>query len=219
MHPGISTPVIGVDDFRPEPEGDPIPPLTNYGDSMQSLLAFPPESLQAGILTKEEVFRMIDCAPNVRHRLLIQLLYGCGLLASEAMRLKVEDVDLEKNMIYVRQGNRRCIPLPRGVSRSMEFFLKYNQDDVHLFPNGYVEGHLSIESAERIIGYAAAAAGLGKPVSSYTLRHSFAAHLFECGTKVAVIQTLLGNYDATRLKHMHTSEDMISKTRSPLDSL
>ncbi|MBI4154155.1 tyrosine-type recombinase/integrase [Candidatus Woesearchaeota archaeon] len=213
--------MLRVDDFGQEPEGDSIPPLVlEGGNGMQILVCQEQQHVeQAATLTKEEIFRIIDCAPNVRQKMLIQLLYGCGLLASETVRLRMDDIDLKKGMVYVSHGNKRCIPLPRGVARNMEFLLKYSKDNVHLFPNGYVEGHLSIESAERVVGHAAAAAGLKNPVSSYTLRHSFAAHLLESGTKVAIIQTLLGNYDATQIKHLHVSEEMIKKVKSPLDYL
>ncbi|MFH1978106.1 MAG: tyrosine-type recombinase/integrase [Candidatus Aenigmatarchaeota archaeon] len=171
---------------------------------------------KTNLLSKQEIRILIGSTKNLKHKILLQLLYGCGLQIFEAIELKIDDINLKECRVNV---GTRTVPLSTKMVPQLEFLFRYTQkpDNNHLFPN-WNGGHVTPEDAEQIVKYAFAAAGL-RPVSPHALRHSFASHLLEYGVRIGIIQTLLGNYDATKMRHMKISEEMIKNVKSPLDKL
>ena len=147
------------------------------------------------VLSKEEVCEMITATENLKHRCLIALIYSCGLRRSEAINLKLEDIDSKRMLIKLNDakgGKDRYINLPEQL---LELFRKYYQEyksSVYLF-EGQKGGTYSAESVWKVIRQAAQRAGIKKRVYPHILRHSFATHHIEQGIDIRYIQEWLGH--------------------------
>ena len=164
-------------------------------------------------------------------RVMLSLAYGCGLRAGEIVRLKVGDIDSDQEIIRIVQSKGRKdrnVMLPDdilGLLRDWWTERPTGQDrdvpgpDRVLFP-GYRGRHLSARQISRLFKQAARAAGITKPVTLHTLRHSFATHLLERGVDIRVIQALLGHTKlTTTARYASVAPGMISAVESPLDDL
>ena len=150
------------------------------------------------ILSREEIDSMIKGTQNLKHKILLELLYGCGLMISEVIELKFKDIDMNKRTITF--GNR-VIPMPSRLAQHMEFFLRLMGNE-NPDPESYVTpsntgGQLCTNSVQEIIERAARKSGIQKQISQNTLRHTFATHLLETGTDLRAIQKLLGQTETT----------------------
>jgi site-specific recombinase XerD len=170
-------------------------------------------------LSKEEVRRLINAIPNSKHKLLVALMYGAGLRVSEAVKLRVKDIDFESNVGWVRhgKGNKdRPFIIPFCLKEEIKMVIEQNQ--LYLF-TGRKSSHLSARSVQSILKIAARKAGIKKNVHPHTLRHSFATHILEAGYDVAAVQSLLGhNEPRTTLEYLHLSRPRLIAIKSPLDT-
>jgi site-specific recombinase XerD len=161
----------------------------------------------------------------------LSLAYGCGLRASEVVRLKVGDIDSAQKIIRVVQSKGRKdrnVMLPLDILGLLRDWWKerpiYQDKDVPvtervLFP-GYRGKHLSARQLSRLFRKTAKAAAISKPVTLHTLRHSFATHLLERGVDIRVIQALLGHSKlTTTARYARVATGMIAAVDSPLDDL
>ncbi len=145
------------------------------------------------ILTREEAGSMIRNTQNLKHKILLELLYSCGLRASEAIELRFRDIDREKRLVHIRD---RTVPLPSSLAQHLEFFLRLMgnenpEPDSHVITSN-TGGQICTNSVQKIIEKAARESGIRKQISPNTLRHTFATHLLETGTDPKEIQNLLG---------------------------
>jgi integrase/recombinase XerD len=175
------------------------------------------------VLSPEEVARMLRKARNVKHRALLMLLYSAGLRVGEVVHLTPADLDVERGLVRVRRGKGskdRYTLLARRAVEAVTLYRDAYPTDRWLFPGARPGRHLTTRSVQRIVKYAATAAGIEKDVTTHTLRHSFATHLLEGGTNLRVIQDLLGHQSArTTQIYTHVTRSMIESVRSPLDNL
>jgi len=175
------------------------------------------------VLTKEEMKRLIGAARNAKHRLLIELLYSSGLRVSEAVRLKVDDLDFDEHMGRVISGkgkkDRNIILSKRLVENIHEYLAQRKQESDYLF-TGRNDAHLSVRMAQKSVNESAAKAGIKKRVFCHALRSSFATHLLEDGVDIRYIQSLLGHSSiSTTERYTKVSTEQLKKIRSPLDRL
>jgi site-specific recombinase XerD len=183
------------------------------------------------VLSRDEVKRILAMAPSLKARVMLSLAYGCGLRAGEVVRLKVGDIDSAQNIIRIVQSKGRKdrnVMLPSDILGLLRDWWKERptgQDkDVPgpervLFP-GYHGKHLSSRQISRLFKKAARAAGIIKPVTLHTLRHSFATHLLERGVDIRIIQALLGHTKlTTTARYASVATGMIAAVGSPLDDL
>lgn len=174
------------------------------------------------VLTKLEVRQLLNAPKNPKHKLLIELLYSSGLRVSEAVSLKVNDLDLFDKMGVVRSGKGkkdRNIILSKGFIENLKDYLKEREDDSEYIFNSY-NGHLTTRMAQRIVSESAKEANIKKRVFCHALRSSFATHLLEAGTDIRVIQVLLGHADiSTTQRYTKVSNEQLKKVVSPLDVL
>lgn len=183
------------------------------------------------VLSKKEIKRILAMAPSPKARVMLSLAYGCGMRAGEVVRLKVGDIDSAQEIIRIVQSKGRKdrnVMLPAdilGLLRDWWAERPTGQDkDVPaservLFP-GYRGKHLSARQISRLFKEAAREAGITKPVTLHTLRHSFATHLLERGVDIRVIQALLGHSKlTTTARYASVATGMIAAVDSPLDDL
>lgn len=175
------------------------------------------------VLSKEEVKRLFSVLSNIKHRFLLKLIYSAGLRVSEAVTLKITDLDFDRRMIHIRQAKGRK---DRFVMLSAAAAVEYKgyRDNVllkdWLFPGANPDCHLSIRSAQAVFSKAAERAKIAKEVSVHSLRHSFATHLLENGTDLRYIQVLLGHKSSRTTEiYTHVSKLDINRIKSPLDGL
>ena len=183
------------------------------------------------VLSKKEIKRILAMAPSLKARVMLSLAYGCGMRAGEVVRLKVGDIDSAQQIIRIVQAKGRKdrnVMLPSdilGLLREWWTDRPTDQDkDVPgpervLFP-GYRGKHLSTRQISRLFKLTAREAGITKPVTLHTLRHSFATHLLERGVDIRVIQALLGHTKlTTTARYASVATGMIAAVESPLDDL
>jgi site-specific recombinase XerD len=167
--------------------------------------------------------KMLDMERNIKHRLLLMLVYSSGLRVSEAVVLKKEHIDLSRKAVYVKTGKGRkdrCTILSEKVALFLGEFCVSHDTQIWLFPGQPSSRHLSIRSAQKIFEKAALRAGIIKKTSIHGLRHTFATHLLENGTDIRYTQRLLGHASLrTTERYTHVSIRSALSVQSPLDSI
>lgn len=175
------------------------------------------------VLSQDEVGRLLNATPSLKHRALFMALYGGGLRVSEACHLAVTDIDSSRMVIHIRQakGHKdRDVMLSPVLLDTLRQYCRYSRPKAWLFPGKTPDKPITTKAVFLMIRKSAARAKITKTVSPHVLRHSFATHLLESGTDVRTIQLLLGHKDLeTTVIYLHVSQHHIQKTVSPLDAL
>ncbi len=173
------------------------------------------------ILTKEEVREMINSLDNIKHKLILKVLYGCGLRVGEVVNLKKEDLNFEENLIHIKLGKGkrdRFVKIPESAKEELKNYCKLDNSGI-LFPSNR-GGKLTTATIQAIVENSAKRAGVQKEVYPHLLRHSFATHLLESGVDLRIIQKLLGHADIkTTQIYTQISQASIKNIKSPLDNL
>jgi site-specific recombinase XerD len=175
------------------------------------------------VLSYEEVLAFFDHVPSLKYRAALMVCYGAGLRISEAVALKVADIDSKRGLIRVVQGkghkDRYSMLSPRLLEVLRRYYRSARPPD-YLFPSWRKDRHLSSSSLQMACHEAAQHAHIAKRVTVHTLRHSFATHLLENGTDIRVIQVLLGHTRIdTTARYAAVSPQLVATTVSPLDKL
>jgi site-specific recombinase XerD len=164
--------------------------------------------------------RFLASIPNIKHRAILMTCYGAGLRVSEAVQLKVSDIDSSRMLIHVRQGKRRkdrLVPLSRTLLELLRVYCRAVRPRDWLFPGRYGQ-HLSIRAVQYVCQRARRAAGIKKRLTVHSLRHGFATHLLDAGTNLRTIQVLLGHASIqTTAIYTHVSTRELATVQSPLD--
>ena len=173
------------------------------------------------ILTINEVKKLIESSKNVKHKLIIKLLYGTGLRVSEIVNLEKKDILINESMIKVVLGKGkkdRFVKLPDSIKNELENYSKIGNSK-YLFESNR-GGKLTKATVQAILRNSAKRAKIKKRVYPHLLRHSFATHLLEQGTDLRVIQKLLG-HSSIKTTQIYTqiSQASIKNIKSPLDNL
>jgi site-specific recombinase XerD len=183
------------------------------------------------VLSKEEVWAMLQNAKLLKHRILIGLLYGCGLRCMEARSVRLQDLDFDRKQLKVVQGKGkkdRYVPLSEHLIRGLKKYIEYEKPQDYLFngqplPNragGDFDSRYSQRGVQWVIKQAAKAAGVKKEVCVHTLRHSFATHLLEDGMDIMTLKDLLGHQSIeTTMEYLHIAQLESQNIFSPLDTL
>jgi site-specific recombinase XerD len=184
------------------------------------------------VMSQDEIKRLLAMAANIKLRAMLSLAYGCGLRAGEVVRLKVGDLDSAQNIIRIVQAKGRKdrnVMLPADILGLLRLWWKerprHQDRDVApperwLFPGRNPGRPLTTRQFARLFQETVKKAGITKPVSLHSLRHSFATHLLERGVDIRVIQALLGHDKLeTTARYTRVATGMISAVDSPLDDL
>jgi integrase/recombinase XerD len=184
------------------------------------------------VMSVDEMRRLLSVS-GLKTRVLLSLGYGCGLRASEIVRLKVKHIDKAQNIIRIEQSKGRkdrLVMLPEKMLDLLRQWWKVRPTrhdagiplpERWLFPSRKTAGRpITTRHLNRLFHEAAEAAGIRKGVTLHTLRHSFATHLLEEQTHIRTIQALLGHTKPdTTTRYTHVAAGMISAVKSPLDRL
>lgn len=175
------------------------------------------------VLSQEEVVQFFDHVPSLKYRAALMICYGAGLRVSEAVAVKVSDIDSKRNLLRVEQGKGRKDRYAMLSPRLLEVLRVYwraTRPKDYLFPSWRTGKHLNAASLQQACHEAWLRSGLRKRITVHTLRHSFATHLLENGTDTRVIQVLLGHSRIdTTARYTAVTPQLIGATISPLDQL
>lgn len=175
------------------------------------------------VLSEGEVARVLERAPNLKYRALFTLVYSSGLRVTEAVKLRVNDIDTERMAIRVREGKGRKdrdVPLSPTCLTVIDDHRMDRAPEEWLFRGRGPGRHLSSRAVQATFKRASREAGITRNASIHSLRHSYATHLLEHGTDIRVIQKLLGhNSSRTTEIYTHVSQNLLSSVRSPLEYL
>jgi integrase/recombinase XerD len=175
------------------------------------------------VLTREEIAKLLSepkgTSPSaLRDRALLEVMYACGLRASEAIGLQAGDVDLDEGMLRARgKGSKeRLVPIGRQAVTALRAYeqrgrpaLVGYKTETRLFVN-HRGGGLTRQGLYKIIQGYARGAGLEQKMSPHTLRHSFATHLLAGGCDLRSLQEMLGHADlATTQVYTHLSAERL----------
>lgn len=197
------------------------------------------------VLSHEEIMEIIRTLQNLKHRLMVSLAYAAGLRVSEVTKLKIADLNLKENIIYIRGGKGgkdRISIFPDKLKEEMsEFILNKNPKD-YLFTNNRVRSHanncigsrtgdqvsrriggrvvnggkLTTRTLQKIFKNALQKAGITSPATFHSLRHSFATHLLENGNDIRFVQELLGhNSIKTTQIYTRVTTSALKRVQSP----
>lgn len=178
---------------------------------------------QPVVLSRSEVCRLLEAIANLKHRTAALTLYGAGLRISEALHLQLRDIDSDRMVITVRRGkgdvDRQVILSPVLLGALRRYWQAYRPGH-WLFPGKDPDKPLGPATIQRAIKAARERAGIAKPATPHSLRHSFATHLLESGTDLRIIQVLLGHRSLrTTQIYTHVATERLRATVSPLDTL
>lgn len=180
-----------------------------------------PNSLP-NILTTEEVKNIINSIENLKHRAIISTIYSCGLRISEAVNLKIQDIDsraMTIKIVNAKGKNDRIVMLSEKLLKLLREYFKEFKPKTYLF-EGQCGEKYSARSIQQIFNNAVKKVKTRKKVTVHTLRHSFASHLLDSGTDIRFIQELLGHkHLSTTQIYTHINPVSVKKIKSPFDSL
>lgn len=148
------------------------------------------------ILSKDEIARMIKAVDNIKHKLVVQVLYSSGLRVAELRNLQINEIDFDRRCINVRSGKGgkdRVTIISKTVLLNIDKYLDEYQPLKYLFESFQPGAKLSVRTFQKIVSDLAGIAGIKKRVSAHALRHSFATHLLEGGVNLRYIQSMLGH--------------------------
>jgi len=156
------------------------------------------------VLSRDEVWKILDCIRNPIYRVCLTTIYSCGLRLMEGALLQVPNVDGARKMLHVtgKGAKDRCVPLP---DRTLELLREHwctHKDPLCLFPatrqpsqhaSGAAVRPISRDSLQKAFQRALKQSGVHKRAHVHTLRHSYATHLLEAGVQLLAIQEYLGH--------------------------
>ena len=189
-------------------------------------LSIPPRPKERKIfmaLSREEVERILSACDNLKHYALLLTVYSAGLRVSEVVKLQPVHIERSRKMIRIEQGkgrkDRYTVLSDTLLKVLVEYWHAYRPENWIFFGKTKTKP-MPIETAQRIYYKAKAEAGVKRGRGIHTLRHCFATHLLEQGTRTYVLQQMLGHKSIrTTAKYLHITNDAISKVISPADAV
>jgi integrase/recombinase XerD len=173
------------------------------------------------VLDISEVESLFSVTKNLKHKAILMITYSSGLRVSETASLKLTDIDSKRMMVRINQGkggkDRYSILSQTTLEYLRQYWKKYRPAK-WLFDGQKKDDHITTHSIQLMFYAAKKRAGITKPVSVHSLRHSFATHLIEAGTSLHHVQLLLGHRSPTTTTvYLHVSRLNLSQVISPLD--
>jgi site-specific recombinase XerD len=175
------------------------------------------------VLGRDEVKALMFQAKYVKHKLLVGLLYGCGLRCGEVRTIRLRDIDLSRAMLLVRKtkGNYdRYVPLGKLLVKGIQQHIESTGATDYLFTGTDFDSRYSQRGVQWVIKSICKKAGIRKEVNTHTLRHTYATHLLEDGLDIVSIKELLGHaHIETTMVYLHIAKTGRKAQFCPLDKL
>ena len=179
------------------------------------------------VLNKTEVKQLLSAPKYLKHRLILAMLYGCGLRSYELCSLKLADVDFERETVFVskQKGKRdRYVPLSKHLARGLQKYISTENPVEFLFNSQVIKDEKISGMTPSGIGWIVkenrTKVSTHKKITAHTLRHTYATHLLEDGINFLSLMELLGHARIeTTLIYLHVANIGSSRKFSPLDTL
>lgn len=175
------------------------------------------------VLSRSEVGKIFDATENLKHRVILMTAYSGGLRVSEVAHLKISDIDSSRMVIRVDQGKGkkdRYTLLSEVLLKELRCYYRLWRPTTWLFPGKDRDKPIDVGSIQRVFKRAKEKAGIRKPATPHTLRHSFATHFLEDGGDIFRLKELLGHSSLkTTLTYVHLQHVNLKKVVSPLDRM
>ena len=199
------------------------------------------------VLSRAEVAALFAAVKVPRFRMVLRVLYGCGLRIGEALALEVRDVDGAGLRLHIREGKGgkpRYVPLPKKLLDELRAYWATHRNPRLLFPAlgsawranrrataaeqeaalavamGAAEHPMSVSAVQNVMRLAVAASGIAKPACLHTLRHSYATHLLEEGVHIRALSAFLGHASLdTTMVYLHLTEVSEARVQTALTAL
>ncbi|MES0491934.1 MAG: tyrosine-type recombinase/integrase [Leptospirales bacterium] len=175
------------------------------------------------VLTRDEINKVLASTKNIRHRLMLALMYAGGLRVSEVPKLKILDIDFESLTIRIRagKGNKDRITIfSEKMREPMKKLIQGKTAKDYLFTNSHKPGAnlpIHVRTIQKIFQKCLEKSEILKIATPHDLRHSFASHLLENGTDIRLIQKLLGHKNiSTTTIYTKVTISHVSLVKSPL---
>ena len=174
------------------------------------------------VLSRIEIEKIIQSTSNPKYRLMISLGYACGMRVSEVVNLRVSDLNIDELTVHIKEAKGkkdRISVLPEKLVDDLRNTIAGKQMSDLLFDSNR-GGKLTTTSLQKMFRLSLQKAGIKKPATFHSLRHSFATHLLENGVDVRYVQELLGhaNIRTTQI-YTHVMNPAIKNIKSPFDNL
>ena len=179
------------------------------------------------VMSKKEVRQMLSSPNLLKHRLILGMLYGCGLRRFELLQIELQDLDFDRKMLHIVRGKGRkdrYVPLADMLIRGLKNYIQAENPVRWLF-NGQPtkEGNptpYSPNGIQWVIREARKNTGQKKEITAHIFRHSYATHLLEAGLDIMSIKDLLGHATIeTTMVYLHVAKLEKHRVFSPLDTL
>ena len=196
------------------------------------------------VLSRGEVSAVLGVLRVLRFRVVLRLIYACGLRLGEAVALETRDIDGAVGRVHIRDGKggkQRFVPLPKSILGELRAYWVTHRHPRFLFPatgrgwrvnrratdteqaaalsahQGKATEAMSESSVQNAFRLALAASGVSKPASVHTLRHSYATHLLEEGVNIRVVSAYLGHASIEQTAvYLHLTEASEARTHEAL---
>ena len=173
------------------------------------------------VLTEEQVMAIFSHVNNVKHKLVLMLIYSAGLRISEAINLTWKDINFEAHKIHIKgaKGKKdRVVMLAYVLVEKLKHYQEMYPSENFVF-EGQIKGQpYTSTSIRSVMQRACKKAGIKEKATVHTLRHSFATHVLNSGTDIRFIQKVLGHSSIkTTTIYTHVSQPKYDKIKSPLD--
>lgn len=172
--------------------------------------------------SREEIKRIFDVTLNPKYKALFMLIYGSGLRVSEAVTLKLENIEKERGFLRINQskGNKdRYTILPERALEFLRIYYRLFEPDAWLFFGRDRSKPLPIATAQKAFAVSCKRAGVAR-AGIHILRHSFASHLLADGVDIFQLKRFMGHTSVqTTFGYIHVTEAQLKEVRSPIDSI
>lgn len=171
------------------------------------------------VLSRKEIQQILDTIVNKKHKLMIKLAYGSGLRVSEVINLQIKDLSIEELIIHLKltKGKKeRLTIIPEKLKSELGNLVLLKDKNSYVFENNQ-GSKLTTRSCQQVFSRSLKKAGIKKPATFHSLRHSFATHLLENGVDVHYVQELLGhiNIQTTQI-YTKVTNLQLKNIKSPL---
>lgn len=175
------------------------------------------------VLSKEEVKFILEAHTNIKHKMMLSLIYSCGLRSGELLALRPTHIDSKRNIVLLKnaKGQKdRITPLSPKILEMLRIYFREYRPKIFLFEGQKAGVPYDARSLQLILKQALKKTNIIKPATLHWLRHSYATHLLESGTDLRYIQELLGHSSSKTTEiYTHVSTKSIQQIKSPFDDL